>query len=203
MTDMATTQVLTGSIEVALLTFAGVELAREYYKIPVNMHGPWTDSVVLDVQSAIERTYFTFLPALAGANVLAGAGHLAFSMYISLPHLVIDDEIHGIVTRALEGFEVNDDTLAADVIRRSLLQGDLMMDPHTLKHLRQVNLFVPQLITRETRTAWETSGSKDMAERAKERTLALFKSHEPTPLDRNISKALAEVIQDASRQLGV
>jgi hypothetical protein len=37
--DMATGRGLTGSIECALLAAAGVQLARECYHIPVNMHG--------------------------------------------------------------------------------------------------------------------------------------------------------------------
>ena len=68
--DMATGYALTGSIENALLVAAGAQLAKEAYQIPVNMHGPYTDSPISDCQAGIENTYFSLLPALAGADIL-------------------------------------------------------------------------------------------------------------------------------------
>jgi trimethylamine--corrinoid protein Co-methyltransferase len=200
--DMASGRSLTGSIENALLACAGVQLARECYQIPVNMHGPYTDSVVIDSQSAIERTYFTFLPAFAGANVLAGAGHLEQGLVISFPQLLIDDEIHGLVNRALEGFEVNDDTLAMDAIVRSMAEGNFLMDVHTLKHLR-MGRYIPHLLTRDARAAWEAAGSKNMAVRAKERAQELLKTYQPAPLNEDVARALDEVVVEAARELEI
>jgi len=198
--DMATGKGLTGSIECALLAAAGVQLARECYQIPANMHGPYSDSVVVDSQSAIERTYFTFLPAFAGANVLAGAGHVEQGLVISFTQLLVDDEIHGIVNRALEGFEVNDETLAVDAIARSVAEGNFLMDEHTLSHLR-TERYMPHLLTRQSRAIWATEGSKDMATRARERTQELLKTHRPTPLDDDVAKMLDQVIAEAAREL--
>jgi trimethylamine--corrinoid protein Co-methyltransferase len=198
--DMATGRALIGSIECALLAVAGVQLAREGYQIPVNMHGPLTDGPIVDSQSAIERTYFTFLPAFAGATVLAGAGHLEQNLIVSPIQLVIDDEIHGIVNRALEGFEVSDETLAVDAIARSTIEGNLLTDKHTLKHLR-MGRYMPRLITRDARAAWEATGSKNMATRAKERAQELLQTHQPIPLDKDVTRLLDEVIAEAASEL--
>ena len=198
--DMATGRSLTGSIENALLAAAGVQLARECYQIPVNMHGPYTDGVIIDSQSAIERTYFTFLSAFAGASVLAGAGHLEQGLVISFTQLLIDDEIHGLVNRAAEGFEVNDETLAVDAIARGVAEGNFLTDKHTLKHLR-MERYVPYLLTREARAAWEAAGSKDMATRARERARELLEAYQPTPLDDDVARMLDEVVAEAAREL--
>ena len=198
--DMASGRSLTGSIENALLASAGVQLARECYQIPVNMHGPYTDGVVIDSQSAIERTYFTFLPAFAGANVLAGAGHLEQGLVISFTQLLIDNEIHGLVNRALEGFEVNDDTLAVDAIARSVPVGNFLTDAHTLKHLR-MERYIPHLLTRDARATWEAAGSKDMATRAKEQAQEILRTYRPTPLDEDVARMLDEVVAEAAREL--
>ena len=198
--DMASGRSLTGSIENALLAATGVQLARECYQIPVNMHGPYTDSVVLDSQSAIERTYFTFLPALAGANVLAGAGHLEQGLTISFTQLLIDNEIHGLVNRVLQGFEVSDETLAIDAIARSATEGNFLMDPHTLQHLR-TERFIPDLLTREGRVTWEAAGAKDMATRAQERAQQLLKTYQPDPLDEGVARELEKVVAEAAKEL--
>jgi trimethylamine--corrinoid protein Co-methyltransferase len=197
--DMATGQSLAGSIENALLAAAGVQLAREWYRIPANMHGPYTDSVIIDSQSAIERTYFTFLPALAGASVLAGAGHLEQGLVISFVQLLIDDEIHGIVNRALAGLEINEETLGLGAIARGVAEGNFLTDRHTLRHLRGER-FTPQLLTRDGRAVWKAKGAKDMTARARERVQALLSGHRPTPLDQDVAKRLHQIVAEAGRR---
>lgn len=198
--DMATGKGLTGSIECALLAAAGVQLTREAYGIPANMHGPYSDSVVVDSQSAIERTYFTFLPALAGAHVLAGAGHVEQGLVISYSQLLIDDELHGMVNRALEGFRVDDDTLAVDAISRSVAEGNFLMDEHTLSHLRSER-YRPRLLTRQSRAIWASQGAKDMKARATERAWELLQTHEPTPLAEDVARAVDELVAEAAGEL--
>jgi trimethylamine--corrinoid protein Co-methyltransferase len=198
--DMATGKGLTGSMECALLAAAGVQLAREAYGIPANMHGPCSDSVVVDSQSAIERTYFTLLPALAGAHVLAGAGHVEQGLVISFSQLLIDDELHGIINRALEGFQVNDDTLALDAISRSVFEGNFLMDEHTLSHLRSKR-YRPRLLTRQSRAIWASRGGKDMKARATERARELLQTHEPTPLADDVARAIDGLVAEAASEL--
>jgi len=91
--DMHTGFSLVGSIEGGIMAAAGAQMAH-YYNIPVSLHGPWTDSMLHDGQSTFERTYLTFMAALAGANVLVGAGMIQESLVISHEQLVIDDELH-------------------------------------------------------------------------------------------------------------
>lgn len=196
MMDMKTGMTLIGSIECALLSMAGIQLAREAYAIPVNMHGPLTDSPIVDDQSAIERTYFTFLSAYAGASVLAGAGHVEQNLIVSLPQLVMDDEIYGLVRHSLQGLTVNADTLGIDAIQRCMAQENFLTDEHTLKHLR-VERFHPALLLHTSRAAWEEAGAKDMYERAKDRVEHIINSHQPKPLDETQVKLIEEVIQEA------
>jgi trimethylamine--corrinoid protein Co-methyltransferase len=199
--DMATGHALTGSIENALLASAGVQLAREAYQIPVNMHGPYTDSLVSDAQAGIENAYFTFMPALSGANILTGAGHLEGGLFVSYAQLLIDNEIAGTVQRAIRGFDVNDETLGIDAVARSYLQGSLLTDPHTLANMRKMGTFRPKLLTRQPRKIWLDKGSKSMRDRAVEMAKSLLKTYEPEPLDAEVVRALGEVIDEAAKLL--
>jgi len=197
--DMRTGFSLVGSIEGGMMAAAGAQMAH-YYNIPVSLHGPWTDSMLHDGQSTFERTYLTFMAALAGANVLVGAGMIQESLVISHEQLVIDDELHRTVVRALDGFEVDEERLGMEAINRVGPGGNFVADPHTLKFLRGER-YLTHLLYRNSREAWEASGSKDFEQRAKERAKAILREHQPNPLPEDIGKALDELVNDALRNL--
>ena len=197
--DMHTGFSLVGSIEGGIMAAAGAQMAH-YYNIPVSLHGPWTDSMLHDGQSTFERTYLTFMAALAGANVLVGAGMIQESLVISHEQLVIDDELHRTVVRALEGFEVDEERLGLEALDRVGPGGNFVADPHTLKFLRGER-YPTRLLYRNSREAWETSGSKDFEERARESAKAILREHQPNPLPEDIGKALDELVNDALRRL--
>ena len=193
--DMRTGFSLAGSVELGIMATAGAQMAH-YYNIPVSLHGPWTDSMTHDDQSTLERMYMTLMATLAGANVLVGAGMIQQSLVISHEQLVIDDEINRIAFRAVEGFEIDEEHLAADAIDRVGPGGNFVADPHTLKFLRGER-YVPSLLYRDSREAWEASGSRTFVERAREKAMTILREHEPNPLPEDVSKALDELVSHA------
>jgi trimethylamine--corrinoid protein Co-methyltransferase len=197
--DMRTGFSLAGSVELGIMAAAGAQMAR-YYNVPVSLHGPWTDSMTHDDQSTLERMYMTLMAALAGANVLVGAGMMQQSLVISHEQLVIDDEINRIAFRAVDGFAIDQERLGADAIARVGPGGNFVMDPHTLQFLRGER-YVPGLLYRNSREAWEASGSKTMVERAKDKAMAILQEHEPNPLPEDVSQALDEFVSHALESL--
>ncbi len=197
--DMHTGFGLVGSIEDGIMAAAGAQMAH-YYNVPVSLHGPWTDSMTHDGQSTFERTYLTFMAAFAGANVLVGAGMIQESLVISHEQLVIDSEINNTVVRALEGFEIDEERLAVEVIARVGPGGNFVADEHTLKFLRGER-YVPSLLYRGSRETWEESGSKSFVERAREKAMTILQEHEPNPLPEDVSKALDELVSHALKSL--
>jgi len=199
--DMRNGRAITGSIENALLAAAGVQLARQQYNLPINVHGPYTDSLTSDAQAGIENTYFTLLPALSGADILTGAGHLEGGLFVSYTQLMIDSEIIGVVQRALQGFNVDENSLALPAIHRSMSDNNLLIDPHTLANLRQINVYNPTLMSRTPRQVWEEQGAPTMRHRAHAKASEVLSRHEPIPLDPAIEKELQSVIKQASLEL--
>ena len=200
--DMTSGYSLTGSIENAMIATAAVQVAKEAYNMPVNMHGPYTDSQTGDAQAGIENTFFTFLPGLAGADILTGAGHLEGGLIISFSQLLMDNELMGIAKRSMDEFEVNDETLGLDAIARSITTDNLLSDKHTRTHLRSSKRYRSDYLTREARDRWVSSGSPTMSDRATEAARELLKSYEPTPLSIEKSLALEEIVAEASATLG-
>jgi len=199
--DMKTGHALTGSVENALLAAAGAQLGREKYHIPVNVHGPYTDSKISDAGAGFENTYFTLLPALVGANILTGAGHLEGGLFVSYTQLMIDGEINGAVQRVLQGFEVNQVSLGVEAIHRSLSHNNLLIDEHTIENLRKTNFYKPKLVNRTSRQIWEEQGALSMGDRAHAMAKKILTSHEPAPLEQDIQKELKKVLEQAARDL--
>lgn len=169
--------------------------------MPVNMHGPYTDAMISDAQAGIENTYFTLLPALSGANILTGAGHLEGGLFVSFAQLMIDSEITGIVQRALKGFPVNEGTLGVDAIARSIIDDNLLIDDHTMQYLRNRTVYQPKLLVRESRSTWIEKGATSMRQRACEMARDLLSTGETVPLDPYIEKQLMEVVDRAAKEL--
>ncbi len=197
--DMRTGFSLAGAIENGMMAVAGAQMAH-HYDVPVSLHGPWTDSMSHDGQSTFERTYMTMMAGFAGANVLVGAGMIQQSLVTSFEQLVIDSEINNTVVKALEGIEVDEDRLGMEALDRVGPGGNFLADPHTLKFLR-AERFMPSLLYRNSREAWDEGGSKSFVERARERALTILQEHEINPLPKDVSKALDEYVSAAMKSL--
>jgi trimethylamine--corrinoid protein Co-methyltransferase len=197
--DMRTGFSLAGAIENGMMAVAGAQMAH-YYNVPVSLHGPWTDSMTHDGQSTFERTYMTFMAGFAGANVLVGAGMIQQSLVISHEQLVIDSEINNTFVKALEGIHVDEQRLGMDAIARVGPGGNFLADPHTLRFLR-TERYRPSLLYRDSREAWDASGSPRFVERARERAKAILAEHEVNRLPDDIGRALDEYVGVALRSL--
>ena len=57
------------------------------------------------------------MPALSGCNVIYGSGMLEMGITFDLAQLVLDNEVAGLIKRAVRGIEVNDETLSLDTIK--------------------------------------------------------------------------------------
>jgi trimethylamine--corrinoid protein Co-methyltransferase len=200
--DMATG--MTGMlVEAALASAAAAQLATDHYDFICSLHGPATNSIIPDGESVFDECAGAYITAFAGRpTVLCGAGALEIGMTVSFEEMVMSNELFGIVRRALEGFEINDGTLAADAIARVGIGGNYLMDEHTMKYLRSERRVSP-FMKPKTRDSWTASGSKKSLEMAREKACAILKEHRPTPLSEEVAGKLREVIKDAEKAYGL
>jgi len=112
----------------------------------------------------------------------------------------MDDEICKAVLKAVQGIEVNDETLAVDVIDKVGPGGHFLAEKHTLKHFKDV-LFFPELSDRHSYDAWKKTGGKSMIKRAGEKAEEILKEHWPKPLDKDVQKEISEIISRAEKEL--
>jgi trimethylamine---corrinoid protein Co-methyltransferase len=164
-TDLRNLRYLAGSVEMGLLNAAGAQMAQ-FYGIPFYATGGMTDSKSLDVQSGYESATTSLLCALAGSNFIHdAAGLMEFALTVCEEKYVVDNEILGMVMRAVQGIEVNEETLAFDLIKEVGPGGNFVSAKHTRRFMRQEH-YSPTLSDRDTREEWSSKGSKVTWERA-------------------------------------
>ena len=185
---------LSASIESTMMTAGSIQVANEIFNMPVDVHGPWSDTHIADSQSAIERTFQTLFPALSGAASIAGFGDIQQGLAFCPIQLGIDEELVGFTLKALEGIPVDDDRLSVDAIKRVGFGGNFMTDETTIKYLR-TDYYEPKILNRLSREGWEKAGSKNINAVAKDRIKKLIAEHQPVPLDKAISKELRTLVK--------
>jgi trimethylamine--corrinoid protein Co-methyltransferase len=187
-----------GAIETGLITAGMAQMAR-FYNIPSRGPGGVTDSKVLDIQNGFERLQTLMLAVQAGINYITCAGTYEATLVEALELLVIDDELASICLRAMEGIEVNDDTLGLDVIKKvatSPKKGvTYLSEQHTRKYMKK-ELFIPKLIDRNRRSSWRKRGSKDIIERARDRVNEIIQNHIPPEINHDTEIKLLSMIKD-------
>ncbi|MBM4044716.1 MAG: trimethylamine methyltransferase [Planctomycetes bacterium] len=134
--DMSSTILSYGAPELSLLSAALTDIAH-HLKIPMFSTAGCSDSKVLDEQAAVEATFSVLTAALSGANLIHDVGYLESAMVGSFDMVVLSDEVIGMAKRLVRGIEVNDETLAVDVIRAAGPGGNFLAEDHTYRHFKQ------------------------------------------------------------------
>ena len=154
-----------------------------------------------DAQSGHEKTLTGLLPALAGANLIYGAGMLESGVTMDFGQLVLDAELARLIKFAVGGIPVSDDSLAVADIEAVGYRDDFLSLPSTYAHMREQS--APVLLDRRVRAEWAADGSSRAEERALARAREILATHRPLPLPDGVRARFAEIIADAARELGV
>ena len=164
-TDLRDMKYLAGAVEMGLLNAAASQMAQ-YYRLPIYATAGMSDAKVNDAQAGYESALTNLMVALAGGNFIHdAAGFLEFCMTASFDKLIIDNEIIGMVMRAVQGIQVDESTLAFDEIQKVGPGGHYVASRHTRRHMR-TEQYMPALSDRETRDIWQAAGAKDAGQRA-------------------------------------
>jgi trimethylamine--corrinoid protein Co-methyltransferase len=180
-----------GRPEQALATFAGSQIARRL-KIPFRCTAAVTSSRRPDCRSGYERM-MTAMSAFTGGThfCLQAAGILDSINTMNYEQFIIDIEIWSYIKRISKSIEVNNETLAMDVIGNT--NSDYIYHEHTIKHMRE-QLHNPSLIVPESYESWLASDNKDVVSIASERVMELLDQYTACPFDRDIEKELEKYV---------
>ena len=190
-----------GGVELGMASAATVQIGHRY-GLPVNVYGLSTNSHSLEIQSGYERALNAILPALAGADELSGIGEMAAGVSSSLAQMVVDNDIAASVRRVIKGFDVNEDSLAVDVIHDAM-DGDhnFLAQRHTINYLKGGELLHNTLGIRHSFEEWEKTNRAGLAENAQTKAELILAEHMVPPLEESQERELEKIIQKAEDNL--
>jgi trimethylamine--corrinoid protein Co-methyltransferase len=192
-TDMRTGNIALGSIETGLIYAASAQLAK-YYHLPSRALAGTSESMLVDIQAGFEKALTLYMAAAARINYITCAGTIESTLTTNMELIMIDEELIGMIRRSLEGIEVNENTLAIDVIKDVGAGGSFLSHKHTLKNF-QKEQFIPFIIDRNKREVWEKRGSKSIIDVAREKWQKILKEHQPEPLEKEVEKKLVDYLE--------
>jgi trimethylamine--corrinoid protein Co-methyltransferase len=148
--DLRTMDHLGGPVERAMINAAVAQMAQ-HFELPLYSTGGTTDAKNVNVQASYESAMSSLLVAMSGANYIHDiAGLMEADLTVSYEKLAVDNEILGMCQRVLAGIEVNEDTLATDLIIEKGPGDNFLTEEHTVQHMRG-EFFTPRLANRQKR----------------------------------------------------
>jgi trimethylamine--corrinoid protein Co-methyltransferase len=114
--------------------------------------------------------------------------------------MVIDNEICGLAKRIAEGIEVNEKTIALDLIKEVGPGGQFLGKKHTIEYFSKEH-FLPILLDRNARSIWKSAGAKDLISRAKDYLKKKLQEYVPQKLEKDVQKELRKAMEEAKEKL--
>ncbi|MCK4354433.1 MAG: trimethylamine methyltransferase family protein [Dehalococcoidia bacterium] len=198
-TDFKTGCTNSGAPERFLIHMGLTQLAH-YYQIPAELVGAATDSKIADVQSGYEKGMDLAMILLMGPELIVALGGLDASNAMGLEMLVIDNEIINAARRLSRGCEINDDTLALDIIHKVGPRGQFLGQKHTLSHYK-TEVWLPELSAKGPFAVWEKAGSKPLNQVANEKAKQILATHKPEPIPADEYGEISRILNRAEAEL--
>ena len=173
------------------------QLAR-YYDLPDERPIFYGASKLL-ARQASHHTVSSFITQMLTEpvpDIILGLGGLGGTT--SPEAMVIDNEIVDYVLRFTRGFEVNDATLAVDVIHKVGPGGNFLGEKHTLEHFRErwmSRIDIGSLAT------WEKKGIESIGKLANQKVKEILATHKPEPLPEDVDREISRILKRAEAEL--
>lgn len=191
-----------GAVETWMIDCAYVQVGKSL-GLPTHAYLGMSDAKLVDAQCGLESSGGAILAALAGVNMVSGAGMLDFESCQSCEKLVIDAEIIGMAKRLLAGIELREQPIALDLMRELGHKAEYLAHPHTLKWFQQEQYIPSTVIDRMSYDGWRSSGGQTAFERAKHAVKEKIGKYQPSGLNADVRKELLKITQQAATKFGL
>jgi len=182
------------------LMHLGLNQVAHYYDLPSEiLVTSSTAAKVLDTQAGYEQAITILTHTLAAPDIALGMGGLEGARMTSAEALVIDNEIIDYALRFVEGIEVNEDTLAVDIIDKVGPGGIYLGEKHTVQHFRE--RWMSRLSDISSYETWEKQGSRTIDEVAREKVREILATHKVTPIPEDVEKEIGRILKRAEAEL--
>src|ERR1017187_3887470 len=204
--DMRTGGAPMGAVETAILNMACAEVGK-HLGLPTHGYLVATDSKFVDAQAGGESARSAMLGALAGINMISGAGMLESLACFSVEKLVMDAEWIASAQRLARGIEVPGDqvhdqeasaTLATAMFAKTGLSGEFLKLKETRSLFRKQQHLPSSVIDRSARSSEPPS---DIIRRARTRVDELLSKYQKPSLPEEVLREFRNIVKrEADRE---
>ncbi len=193
-----------GAVETAMLNMACAEVGK-HLGLPTHGYLVATDSKFVDAQAGAESARSAMLGALAGINMISGAGMLESLACFSVEKLVIDAESIASAQRLARGIEVRGgdgvggETLATAMFAQTGLSGEFLKLKETRALFRQEQHLPSAVIDRSARG----SEPSDVFTRALTRVDELVGKYRKPDLSEDVLRKFQGIVEREAERAGV
>lgn len=170
----------------------------KYYRLPCFALAGASDAKLPDQQAAAEAALSLLADSLMGGNLIHDLGYLESGLTFSFAQLVICDQIVDWIRAFLRIADVNEETLAVEVVRQVGAGGQYLGHKHTRRHYREI--WYPNLFERGVYSDWLAKGGQSLAERAAQRADQLLNEHQPPLPPPDLQRQIQDIRQNAIRE---
>ena len=191
-----------GAIETAMLDAAYAQVGKAL-RLPTHAYLGASDAKLVDAQAGLESGVSAMIGALAGINMISGAGMLDFLACQSAEKLVLDAEGIGMAQRMLAGISLRTKTLATALFEGIDFKGNFLKQKLT-RQLFPLEQHLPSsVIDRDSIRGWQQAGSLDAFARARQRTTELLAAYRRPEIAPEQEQELRQQMTALARQAGM
>jgi trimethylamine--corrinoid protein Co-methyltransferase len=194
--DMKTGEINYKAPEYPLLSVGAAQMTR-FYEVPSLVADISLEEVVSDIPSFERNVLRVAMAFMSRTDLSAWLGSCDRALSASLDQLILDAEVCEHAYAYLRQFEVNENTLAVDIIHEVGPGGHFLDKTHTLKHFKR------EIWSRQLSDTFildpATKGS--YIERAKAKVKEILATYTPLSLKENVDKEMQRILKDAGNDI--
>jgi trimethylamine---corrinoid protein Co-methyltransferase len=191
-----------GAVETAMIDASYAQVGKSL-NLPTHTYLGASDAKIVDAQAGMESGISAIIGALAGINMISGAGMLDFLACISPEKLVVDAEAIAMAQRLLAGMQVQTETLATALFEGINFKGDFLKKKITRELFAKEQYLPSAVIDRDSIRGWQAAGSLDTFARAKARTQQLLKDYRRPTLVGEQEQELKSMVKNLAHEAGM
>jgi trimethylamine--corrinoid protein Co-methyltransferase len=191
-----------GAVETAMIDASYAQVGK-YLGLPTHTYLCASDAKVIDAQAGLESGITAIIGALAGINMISGAGMLDFLACFSLEKLVIDAEIVAMAKRLLSGMHTPTETLATAMFEGINFKGDFLKQKVTRELFPREQYLPSKVLDRDTIRGWHQDGSLDSLARSKAQVALLLDQYKIPDLPEHQVKDLHNLVEKQAKDAGL
>jgi trimethylamine--corrinoid protein Co-methyltransferase len=194
--DMATGIMDYASHNLPMIASGASQMANRY-GLPSQVGNWGVETKVPGIQASFSELLSTFLSAMSGSDMVAGAGSCDAAKGAALEQMVIDSYVWEDCRRFMSKFEISEAAAATDVVE-AVGHGNTF-----LRHMHTVRNFRKEIIFRDhERRKWQATLSTAMVPEAKAVAKKTLAEHKVPELDPETVKKGDAIVEEHMRSLG-